>query len=134
MIERLIFILFLAVVGVIAYRVCVSYQIKRAMLVAPVDPLLMHWRRGVPAIVYFTTPNCAPCRLQQTPTLQKLEAEFGEALSVIRVDATANPDAADRWQVFSVPTTFILDKDGQPRKVFNGVVDGETLIRELKDI
>ena len=50
---------------------------------------------------------------------------------MIRVDATEDPEAARRWGVMSVPTTFVIDRQGKPRGVYNGVVDADTLKREL---
>lgn len=131
MIERTLLVLLFIVIGVLAYRLTTRRQVQKAVASAAVDPLLSDVPRGTPAIVYFTTPTCAPCRLQQTPTLGRLQQEMGDDLRVIRVDATENPEAAERWGVFSVPTTFVLNRDGQPHKVYNGVVDGETLKRDL---
>jgi thioredoxin-like negative regulator of GroEL len=48
------------------------------------------------------------------------------------VDASEDPDVADQWGVFSVPTLFVLDAEGQPRSVFNGVVGLEKLKQELQ--
>jgi thioredoxin-like negative regulator of GroEL len=78
-------------------------------------------------------PACSHIwRLQQTPYLQKLQSELGEnGVKIIRVDAAEHPDTATRWGVFSVPTTFVLNELGQPRNVHNGVVDPDTLKREL---
>ncbi len=132
MIERVLLVLVLIALGVLAYKICTRRQVRMAAAAAPTDPLLDTWQPGRPAIVYFTTPTCAPCRLQQTPTLKRLQSELGEALHVIRVDATENPEAAERWGVFSVPTTFVLDANGQPHKVYNGVVDADTLKRDLE--
>ena len=132
MIERAILTVALLVAGVIAYRVLIMCQINKAKAVKNADPLLAACLPGVPTILYFTTPSCGPCRLQQTPVLKQLQQELGETgLQLIRVDATENPDAADRWGVFSVPTTFVLDKNGQPYRVHNGVVGLETLRQEL---
>jgi thiol-disulfide isomerase/thioredoxin len=131
MIERTLIVLILTVLGVVAYRLLTRRQVQRVAACAPQDPLLRDVPVGTPAIVYFTTPTCAPCRLQQTPTLKRLEQELGDGLRVIRVDAFENPEAAERWGVFSVPTTFVFNAAGQPCKVYNGVVDGETLKRDL---
>lgn len=131
MIERLILALVLLAAGFVLCRLYTRWQLRRASSHALSDPLLIGLAPGVPTIVYFTTPTCAPCRLQQTPTLQRLQQEMGDALRVIRVDATENPDAADRWGVLSVPTTFVLDCNGNALSVYNGVVDGQTLKREL---
>lgn len=133
MIERALFVLALAVVGFVLYRLYTRRQIGQAAANLDLDPLLANGKPGVPTIVYFTTPTCAPCRLQQTPVLEQLRRELDDDhLRLIRVDATENPEAADRWGVFSVPTLFVLDSQGQPRSVFNGVVGLEKLKQELQ--
>ena len=132
MIERLLLTLFLFAVGIAVYRLYCRRQMRCAEAQSQVDPLLIDRVPGIPTIVYFTTPTCAPCRLQQTPVLDRLMADMGaDGMRLIRVDATVDPDAAARWGVFSVPTLFVLDQAGQPRKVFNGVVGLEQLKQEL---
>lgn len=131
MIERLLIMLLLIGAGVLIYRLLTRRQLNRVAQTALSDPLLAEVKSGTPTIVYFTTPSCAPCKFQQTPILQRLQTELGEHLRVIRVDATQDPDAATRWGVMTVPTTFVLDRQMQPRSVYNGVVDAETLKREL---
>ncbi len=132
MIERLVFTCIVFVVGFAAYRLYCQRQIRCATVQSQLDPLLNDRAPGIPTIVYFTTPTCAPCRLQQTPVLDKLLADIGdEGLHLVRVDATVDPAAAERWGVFSVPTLFVLDHNGEPRKVFNGVVGLDQLKQEL---
>ena len=133
MIERLLLLIALLAAGYLAYRLLTRRQMRAAADQASADPLLADVAPGAPVIVYFTTPTCAPCRLQQTPTLEALQRELA-GLRVIRVDAEQNPDAADRWRVFSVPTLFVLDGSGQPRRVYNGVVDAATLRRDLERV
>ncbi len=125
MIERLALILILMAAGVLVYRLTVRRQMRQARAAAGIDPLLADIQPGTPTLVYFTTPDCALCRLQQTPTLERLQREAG--VRVIRVDAAQEIETANRWGVFSVPTTFVLDGSGQPRVVYNGVVDAATL-------
>ncbi len=86
---------------------------------------------GVPAVLYFTTPNCAPCKTVQRPALQRLQAHLGERLQVIEVDASAQPELARAWGVLSVPTTFIIDARGQLRHVNHGATRAEKLIEQL---
>lgn len=87
---------------------------------------------GTMGILYFTTPDCQPCKTVQRPTLQKLSEQLDGALQVIQVDATLRPDLADYWGVLSVPTTFIIDSKGQPRGVNHGVASAEKLLRQLQ--
>lgn len=134
MIERaLIAVIVLALVFV-SYRLFKRRNLSQAAAAAPADPILAGLKPGVPAVVYFTTPTCAPCRTQQTPALMRLQAELGDHVQIVRIDATENPDAADRWGVFSAPTTFILDAGGQPREVNHGVADALKLRQQIEAV
>lgn len=132
MIERIIITLVVVAFGVAAYSVFKRLNLRRAANAAPTDPILNDLKPGVPTVVYFTTPGCIPCQTQQQPALAKLKTELGEGVQVVRVDAVEDPEAADRWGVFSAPTTFILDKRGQPLEVNHGVADAEKLRRQVE--
>jgi thiol-disulfide isomerase/thioredoxin len=132
MAERLLIASLLIAAGAAAWRLFTRGQLARAAkLGAARDPLLTGVPDGVATILYFTTPTCAPCRLQQTPALERLKGELGDAVHVVRVDATEQPDAASRWGVVSVPTLFVLGRDGAARHVHNGVVSDHILKQEL---
>ena len=87
-----------------------------------------------PVIVYFTTPDCAPCKTVQRPAIQKVTTLLGESVEVIEIDATERPDLARTWGVMSVPTTFLLDARGEARYVNNGVTRAEKLIEQLQSM
>jgi thiol-disulfide isomerase/thioredoxin len=97
-------------------------------------PILPGYRSGRPAILYFTTPTCAPCRTVQRPALEALKQRLGEGLQVLEVDASRRTDLADAWGVLSVPTTFVIDAGGRPRHVNHGVATTEKLFDQLKEI
>lgn len=132
MIERLILAMVLLSFGIAAYYAFKRLNLRRVAGSAPTDPILNDLKPGVPTIVYFTTPGCIPCQTQQQPALAKLKTELGESVQVVKIDAAEDPDAADRWGVFSAPTTFILDKRGQPRDVNHGVADAAKLRRQIE--
>jgi thioredoxin 1 len=89
-------------------------------------------KSGVPGILYFTTPDCAVCLTTQKPALRRLQAELGESgVQVIEVDATVRPDLADYWGVLSVPTTFVIDTQGQPQHFNPGLASTEKLRSQL---
>lgn len=94
---------------------------------------LNDWHPGLPAIVYFTTPDCVPCRTIQSPAIELLRAQFGERLQIITIDASIRTDLADTWGVLSIPTTFIIDAQGQPRHVNNGVASAAKLRTQLRE-
>jgi thioredoxin 1 len=91
-------------------------------------------RPGIPAILYFTTPTCAPCKTIQRPALAHLKERLGDCLQVIEVDATARPDLADYWGVLSVPTTFVVDSQGRPGRVNPGVTSAEKLLKQIEEV
>ena len=86
-----------------------------------------------PVIVYFTTPDCAPCKTVQRPALDQVRTLLGEKLQVIEIDASERPDLAKSWGVMSVPTTFLLDVRGEARYVNNGVARAEKLMEQITD-
>ncbi|WP_376789588.1 thioredoxin family protein [Thermoflexus sp.] len=85
---------------------------------------------GSLTLLYFHTPTCGPCQLLQTPILETLAAEWKEAVTVRSVDVTADPEAAARYRVWTVPTTMWVDASGTVRVVNNGVATAETLRRQ----
>lgn len=87
-----------------------------------------------PVIVYFTTPDCVPCKTVQRPALNQLVNLLGDKLQVIEIDATQRPDLAKQWGVLSVPTTFLLDARGEVRYVNNGVARAEKLMEQLRTL
>lgn len=87
-----------------------------------------------PTIVYFTTPDCAPCKTVQRPALEKLISLLGEKLHVVEIDATQQPEVAKTWGVMSVPTTFLLDSRGEARYVNNGVARVEKLMEQIQTL
>jgi thiol-disulfide isomerase/thioredoxin len=89
---------------------------------------------GKPSLVYFTSPTCAPCRTYQRPVIERLQAQLGERLQVVEIDASSETDIADHWGVMSVPTTFLLDAQGQPRFVNHGVTPLEKLHRQVEQL
>jgi thiol-disulfide isomerase/thioredoxin len=90
------------------------------------------YRPGLPALVYFTTPTCAPCKTVQRPTIERIKSRLGKWFQVIEIDASARPEVAQEWGVLSVPTTFVIDAAGKPRYVNHGVASAEKLIQQLE--
>jgi thiol-disulfide isomerase/thioredoxin len=87
-----------------------------------------------PAILYFTTPDCAPCKTIQRPAIETLQRQLGESFEVVEVDASTRPELASQWGVLSVPTTFILDREGAPRYVNHGVAPVRKLQSQLEGL
>lgn len=108
--------------------------LARAQHNGVVDSGLPEERSGLPAILYFTTPDCASCKTIQRPALKRLQETLPGRLQVIEVDATQRPDLASRWGVLSVPTTFLIDAQGQLRHVNHGAARAEKLMKQLEEM
>jgi len=122
--------------GIIGLGVFIFWLINQRLLVraqSNVSTLIKQLPKK-PVIVYFTTPDCAPCKTIQRPALNQLSSLMGDKLQVIEIDATERPDLASQWGVFSVPTTFLLDARGEARYVNNGVARVEKLMEQLQTL
>jgi len=124
---RLIYTLGLILLGLGIYHLATRLVLTRAA--GAVQPSSTH---GRPALLYFTTPDCAPCRTVQRPAVQKVKQQLGDALEVVEINAQDQPDMARAWGVLSVPTTFVLDRSGKPLHVNHGVTSAEKLLRQMK--
>lgn len=135
MLERVLFSIALVVVGTAGWIVFNRLSLRRVARMAVQygnDPVLSSLQAGIPAILYFTTPSCVPCRTLQRPALEQLKTALGsDRVQVLQIDATEQPELADRWGVFSAPTTFILDSALMPRVVNRGVTSFETLKNQV---
>ena len=122
----------LGLVGLALYQGWNRFQLRR-LSSAPASRLngLEAFRAGVPGILYFTTPDCQVCLTTQKPALRRLEAELGEGVQIIEVDASQRPELADYWGVLSVPTTFIIDGNGQPQHINHGLTSKDKLKAQL---
>jgi thioredoxin 1 len=89
---------------------------------------------NTPAILYFTSPYCVPCKTTQRPALKRLLEKTGERVQLLQVDALEQPNLAESWGVLSVPTTFVIDSGGQVRRVNHGVTSTEKLLAQLTQV
>ena len=128
---RLGYALGIVVLGLLAYWLIHQHLLVRAR--NNVFTLFTQWPNK-PVIVYFTTPDCVPCKTIQRPALNKLSGLMGDKLEVVEIDATQRPDLAKQWGVMSVPTTFLLDASGEARYVNNGVARVEKLMDQLQTL
>jgi thiol-disulfide isomerase/thioredoxin len=130
LIARVLLAAALTLGGLAAWVAYNRFILKQAAAPGRVVP---GYRSGRPAILYFTTPTCAPCLTVQRPALKALQQSLGDALQVVEVDASRRTDLADAWGVLSVPTTFVIDASGRPRHVNHGVATAEKLFAQIKE-
>jgi thiol-disulfide isomerase/thioredoxin len=78
-----------------------------------------------PTVVHFSAPWCAPCE-QVRRVVTQVCGDLGD-VAHIELDLDANPVAARRLSVLSLPTTFIFDVHGRQRYRSAGVPKADDL-------
>lgn len=83
-----------------------------------------------PVVLDFYSPRSPACT-GHSATLLSLEAAYGGAFTLARIDADAQPQIAQAFQIQSLPTTIVF-KAGQPVDGFGGAM-AEAQIRQIFD-
>ena len=78
-----------------------------------------------PTVLHFSAPWCSPCTHVRRVVTQVCD-DLGDVAHV-EIDMDANPGAARRLSVLSLPTTFIFDAQGHQRYRASGVPKADDL-------
>jgi thiol-disulfide isomerase/thioredoxin len=103
------------------------YKLKVAQSIQPIETAA-----GRPTLLYFSADFCTPCKLQQTPIVDRLTAKLGASITVKQYDATEHPDLASRYKVLTLPTTVVLDSQGHVVHINYGVASQAKLEAQLR--
>ncbi|MEB3019494.1 thioredoxin family protein [[Mycobacterium] crassicus] len=87
---------------------------------------------GVPTVVHFSAPWCGPCAGLRR-VVEQVCAEL-DGVAHREIDIDADPAAARRFSVLSLPTTLIFDAAGQQRYRAAGVPTAADLRSALKPL
>ena len=85
-----------------------------------------------PTVVHFSAVWCGPCAGVRR-VVNQVCAEL-PAVAHVEIDMDANPAAARRLSVLSLPTTFIFDVDGRQRYRTAGVPTADDLRSALEPL
>jgi thioredoxin-like negative regulator of GroEL len=58
----------------------------------------------------------------------------GNVVSVVEIDASSEPELAQRYQVLTVPTTIVLDATGQAHAVNYGFANTKRLLEQTDEV
>ena len=83
-----------------------------------------------PVLVDFWAPWCGPCKMI-APILQQIADEYGDRLTVAKVDVEASQATAMKYGIRSIPT-LILFKNGVVEAQHVGMLSKEQLNKLLQ--
>ena len=77
------------------------------------NPQTWKYEGTKPAIVDFFATWCGPCKAL-SPVLDELAAEYGDKLTIYKVDVDQERELAGAFGIRSVPTLLFIPADGEP--------------------
>jgi len=86
---------------------------------------------GKPSLLYFTGDYCAVCEYQQSPIIAHISTTLGTAVDVNTLNVSTHPDLASQYKVFTLPTTVVLDGQGQVSHINYGLTQQDKLEAQL---
>lgn len=93
--------------------------LKASEKAAEVDTSDLGLPQTGPTVLHFTAEWCGPCAAVRR-VVDQVCAEL-PGVAHVEIDMDANPEAARRLSVLSLPTTIIFDAQGRPRFRTHGV-------------
>ena len=84
---------------------------------------------AAPAVVVdLWAPWCGPCRIV-SPILEDLSREYAGRLKVVKVNVDENPDTAQRFQAYSIPTMVVIKNGRVMDRIVGAVPKTQLTIR-----
>ena len=125
MVERLLLALLFVMAGMTAYLLYNRWHLRSASrYTSALDR---------PAVLYFRSDRCTPC-VTQARYLEQIQGQFGDELTIEKIDADSEVEKTQRYGVITLPTTLVVDRDGIVRHANYGLADTRKLARQLETV
>lgn len=130
MIERL-FLTLILLFGLLA--VYWVFRRRHLRLASQVNRTNSSMASLTPTVLYFRSDDCAPC-VTQARYLQDLTQRYNGTIAVQKIDADIDRATAERYGVFTLPTTLIIDDRGEVKYINYGLTATQKLSHQLEKI
>jgi thiol-disulfide isomerase/thioredoxin len=124
MVERIAFVAVLMLLAAAVYWVFRSQHMRR---------LTINLATGRPTLLYFRNDSCSPC-MTQSHYLEILEKQFQEKFALQKIDTELEPEKAAKYGVFTLPTTLVIDSQGEVKYINYGLTNNFRLSQQLERI
>lgn len=89
--------------------------------------------QGKPGILEFYSTSCSYCRMM-VPVLERLQAEYGDRIFVVTMNAERYPSEAAKYEVPGVPTLIFFDAQGKMTGGVIGYHDYDAMVGVLRQL
>ena len=86
----------------------------------------------VPAIIDFYADWCGPCKAL-APVLEELSAEYGDKVTIYKVDTEAEQELAAAFGIRSIPSMLFCPVDEEPQMA-HGALPKTQIEKIIKDV
>lgn len=136
--ERILLTGILAVLGVVVVTVMRQAHMRRlnrtAMPMKAAGAIVPETAvSAYPTLLYFRSDGCAACPTQARH-LDQLMDRWNGRVSIRKIDADAEPEAAAQFGIFTLPTTIVMDGAGIVRQINYGLTNTHKLIQQLETL
>ncbi len=83
--------------------------------------------KALPRLVDLGAGTCIPCKMM-APILEELKKEYAGVFNVSLIDIHKNPDQADKYNIWVIPTQIFFDASGKELFRHEGFLSKEDIL------
>ncbi|MBK8904802.1 MAG: thioredoxin family protein [Anaerolineaceae bacterium] len=126
MIERVLITSLLVLLGTTAYA---TFKRRHVRVLGDLETAVT----ATPTILYFASESCAACP-SQARYLDQLVSLWQDRLVIQKIDTEVEPETAAKYGVFTLPTTILIDQQGDVREINYGLTHTHKLTQQVASL